>query len=98
LNATKLSGRTSGKLGIGVFNAVSNQMFATVQDTVTGDSRRILTSPYTNYNIVVLDQALKNNSSISLINTNVTRDGHFYDANVTGTGFRFNNKANMYSI
>jgi hypothetical protein len=98
LNATKLSGRTAGKLGIGVFNAVSNEMYATVQDTVTGNSRKILTSPYANYNIVVLDQALKNNSSVSLVNTNVTRGSRFYDANVTGAGFRFNNKANMYSI
>ncbi|MGZ3862324.1 MAG: DUF5916 domain-containing protein [Bacteroidia bacterium] len=98
LNATKLSGRTAGKLGIGLFNAVSNECYATVQDTVSGNTRKILTQPYTNYNIVVLDQALKNNSSVNLINTNVTRDGHFYDANVTGTGFRFNNKKNMYTV
>jgi len=97
LNATKLSGRTAGKLGIGVFNAVSNQMYATAQDTMTGSTRKILTSPYTNYNIVVLDQAMKNNSSIYLVNTNVTREGHFYDANVTGTGLRLNNKKNTYS-
>jgi len=97
LNATKLSGRTAGKLGIGLFNAVSNEMFATAQDSL-GNTRRILTSPYTNYNILVLDQALKNNSSIYLINTNVTRDGHYYDANVTGAGYRLNNKKNMYSM
>lgn len=97
LNATKLSGRTAGKLGIGLFNAVSNRMYATTQDTVTGDSRKILTSPYTNYNIVVLDQAMKNNSSLYLVNTNVTREGHYYDANVTGTGLRLNNKKNTYS-
>ncbi|MBA2611975.1 MAG: carbohydrate binding family 9 domain-containing protein [Bacteroidetes bacterium] len=97
LNATKLSGRTNKKLGIGVFNAVSNNMYATVQDTL-GVTRSILTSPLTNYNIIVFDQALKNNSFVNLINTNVTREGHFYDANVTGTGFRFNNKKNIYSI
>lgn len=97
LNATKLSGRTAGKLGIGVFNAVANEMFAVAQDTL-GNTRKIQTAPYTNYNIVVLDQAMKNNSSVSLVNTNVTRDGHFYDANVTGAQFRFNNKSNMYSV
>ncbi|MCW3076978.1 MAG: hypothetical protein JWO32_1587, partial [Bacteroidetes bacterium] len=97
LNATKLSGRTSGKLGVGIFNALANNTYATLQDS-TGETRRILTAPLTNYNIVVLDQALKNNSSVSLINTNVTRDGHFYDANVTGTVFRFNNKTNTYSL
>ncbi len=98
LNATKLSGRTAGKLGIGVFNAVSNQMFATVQDTMTGNTRKILTSPFTNYNIVVLDQAMKNNSSIYLVNTNVTREGHYYDANVTGSGLRLNNRKNTYTV
>jgi hypothetical protein len=97
LNATKLSGRTNGKLGIGVFNGLANNTYATVADSL-GNKRSILTSPLTNYNIVVLDQALKNNSSVSLVNTNVTRDGHFYDANVTGAGFRINNKTNMIKI
>lgn len=96
-NATKLSGRTNKKLGIGIFNAVSGETFATAQDSL-GTVRKILSSPLTNYNIVVLDQALKNNSYVTLVNTNVTRDGHWYDANVTGLGFQFNNKKNMYSI
>lgn len=97
LNATKLSGRTAGKLGIGVFNALANSSYATLQDS-SGSTRDVITSPLTNYNIVVLDQSLKNNSSVSLINTNVTRDGHHYDANVTGTVMRFNNKKNTYTI
>lgn len=96
-NATKLSGRTQSNLGIGVFNAVSAEGFATAQDS-DGVTRKILTSPLTNYNIVVLDQALKNNSSVSLINTNVTRDGHWYDANVTGMGFQFFDKNNIYGV
>ncbi|MBK7667053.1 MAG: carbohydrate binding family 9 domain-containing protein [Sphingobacteriaceae bacterium] len=96
-NATKLSGRTEKKLGIGIFNSVSAETFATAQDSV-GATRKILSSPLTNYNIVVLDQALKNNSYVTLINTNVTRDGHYYDANVTGASFAFNNKSNMYTI
>ena len=96
-NATKLSGRTQKKLGIGIFNAVSAEMFAIAQDTL-GNTRKILSSPLTNYNIVVLDQALKNNSFISLVNTNVTRDGHYYDANVTGSNFQFNNKNNTYGL
>ena len=32
---------------------------------------------------MVLDQAMKNNSSVSIINTNVWRSGSDYDANVT---------------
>jgi hypothetical protein len=96
-NATKLSGRTEKKLGIGIFNAVAGETFATAKDS-SDVSRKILSSPLTNYNIIVLDQALKNNSYVTLINTNVTRDGHYYDANVTGLGFQLNNKTNIYGI
>ncbi len=95
LNATKLSGRTESKLGIGLFNAVSGNTYATVKDTL-GNTRQILTSPRSNYNILVLDQALRNNSFVTLVNTNVTREGHYYDANVTGALFNLNNKRNTY--
>ena len=98
VNATKVSGRTSAGLGIGVFNAISNDVYATVQDSTTGTQRDVLTQPLTNYNIVVLDQSLKNNSFVSLVNTNVTRAGSTYDANVTGGLFRLANKANSYAV
>lgn len=88
LNATKISGRTRGGLGIGVFNAITNSMWAEVRDTMTGDSRHIMTEPLTNYNMLVLDQTLKNDSYVSMMNTNVIRaaqkDENFYTANVTG--------------
>ena len=98
LNATKVSGRTSKGLGIGVFNALSNDVYATLRNTETGQERQVLTQPFSNYNIVVLDQSLKNNSYVSLINTNVTRAGATYDANVTGGLFRFANKKNSYAL
>lgn len=96
-NATKLSGRTSSKLGIGIFNAISGETYAIAQDS-SDNTRNILTSPLTNYNILVFDQALKNNSYVTLINTNVTRGGHYYDANVTGLGGDFNDKTNTYGV
>ncbi|WP_460614085.1 DUF5916 domain-containing protein [Hymenobacter seoulensis] len=98
LNATKVSGRTKQGLGVGVFNALSNDVFATLRDSVDGSERQVLTQPFSNYNIMVLDQSLKNNSYVSLINTNVTRWGSTYDANVTGGLFRFANKKNSYAI
>ncbi|HEX8326797.1 MAG TPA: DUF5916 domain-containing protein [Hymenobacter sp.] len=98
LNATKVSGRTKSGLGIGVFNAVSNDVFATVQDSASGARRNVLTQPFANYSIVVLDQSLKNNSYVSLVNTNVTRAGTTYDANVTGGLFRFANQKNSYAL
>lgn len=95
INATKISGRTKEGLGIGFFNAVTKPMYAEVRDN-SGKTREIRTNPLTNYNIIVLDQSLKNNSFISAINTNVTRKGNDYDANVTAALFKFNNKKNTF--
>lgn len=83
INATKISGRTKKKLGIGFFNAITKPQHATILNRATGEEYKIQTSPLTNYNIMVLDQAMKHNSSVSLINTNVWRSGSAYDANVT---------------
>jgi Domain of unknown function (DUF5916) len=97
INATKISGRTKKGLGIGFFNALTKQIYADVEDD-KGDRRKIRTNPLTNYNIIVLDQTLKNNSAISLINTNVTRNGSYYDANVTAGLIDLNNKKNNYNF
>ena len=96
-NATKLSGRLANGLGIGVFNAVSAPAYATIQDSA-GHKRSFETSPVTNYNIIVLDQNLKNNSDIALINTNVERFGKDYSADVGGFVFNLNNKKNSYNL
>jgi len=48
--------------------------------------------------MIVFDQTLKNNSNISLVNTNVLRAEDKYTANVSGTQFTLFNKANTYDI
>jgi hypothetical protein len=96
INATKVSGRTKKGLGIGVFNAITKTMYADVGDNEK-HKREIETGPLTNYNIIVFDQTLKNNSSVSFINTNVLRSGKDYDANVSAALFNFNNKKNTYN-
>ncbi len=99
LNASKVSGRTESGLGVGVFNALSNSSFATIRNSENETERRFRTAPITNYNVFVLDQSLKNNSSVSLVNTNVTRFGSdHYDANVTGTQMNFKDKGQNYSF
>ncbi len=98
LNATKLSGRTNEGLGIGVLNAFVANTYAIAQDTVTGDTRRILTEPASNYNVVVFDKQLANSSSVYVINTNVIRSGGYRSANVTGTGFSLNNAKNTWNV
>jgi len=97
INATKFSGRTGKGLAIGLFNAITDNTYATISDS-TGKTRNLLTDPRSNYNILVFDQALKNNSSVYLINTNVTRDKGFNNANVTGSGLILFNKKNTYNV
>jgi Domain of unknown function (DUF5916)/Carbohydrate family 9 binding domain-like len=97
-NATKFSGRTNGNLGIGVFNAVSAPVYATLRNRSTGQTSRYLTEPLSNYNIIVLDQALKNRSYITFTNTNVTRNGDARDANVSALDLNLYDKKNTYSF
>jgi len=98
INATKVSGRTNKGLGIGFFNGMSAATFATVTDTLSGNSREVETQPFTNYNMVVFDQSMKNNSYISLYNTNIYKGQNYSTANVSGTEFQFYNKKLSYSI
>lgn len=99
LNASKISGRTTKNLGIGVFNAVTQATEAVIINNDTQKKRSIATNPLANYNVLVFDQAFKHNSYLSFINTNVWRSGsHFYDANVSGTEFQFQNKKGNLQI
>ncbi|MFM2268536.1 MAG: hypothetical protein RL757_1977 [Bacteroidota bacterium] len=97
-NATKISGRTRKGLGVGFFNATAAPTFAKIDDIETGNSRRFLTNPLTNYNVVSFDQNLPNNSSITLQNTNVWREGNDYEANTTGVIFNLRDKPNQFSL
>ncbi len=109
LNAIKISGRTKKGLGIGVFNAITKKTKTTIEKTVQelndiGDlvdlttTREEVVEPLSNYNVLVLDQQFNKNSSVSLVNTNVVRNGNFRDANVTGLLFELNNKQNTYGM
>lgn len=98
INALKISGRTQKGLGIGILNAVTEKTFATIKDTLSGDTRRVVAEPLTNYNVLILDQRFRKNSSVTLINTNVTRNGHYRDANVTALAWDLRTKANTYSL
>jgi len=97
-NATKISGRTKDNLGIGIFNAVSAPMYAGITKLSSGADSSILTEPLANYNIVVLDQALKNRSFISFTNTNVLRKGNSRNANVSSADLSLFDKKNTYNL
>jgi hypothetical protein len=98
INAIKMSGRLKSGLGIGVFNAVTESTNATILDTLENRQRLVEAEPLSNYNIMVVDQQFNRNSSVSLINTNVTRSGGFRNANVTGALFNLINNSNTYSL
>ena len=97
-NAVKISGRNNDGLGIGFLNAITVNTYANVRNTDNNSIRDVLISPLTNYNVTVFDQRFNQNSSVSFINTNVTRDGDFRDANVSGLLFDLNTKANTYNL
>lgn len=98
INASKISGRTQGGLGIGILNAVTSSTEAVIENDITGAHRKVETDPLTNYNVFVLNKSLKNNSSVSFVNTSVLRSGEFYDANVAALLFDLNNESNTYGF
>jgi len=97
INAFKISGRTKDGLGVGVMNAVSDKTDTEIVDLGTGVTRTEV-EPLSNYNVIVLDQRFNKNSSVSFVNTNVTRDGSFRDANVSALVWDLNTKANRFNF
>lgn len=98
INALKISGRTKKGLGIGVLNAVTENTSVQIRNTDSNTTRQETLQPLSNYNVMVLDQRFRTNSTVSLINTNVTRSGSFRDANVTAGVFDLNTKKNTYNL
>ena len=97
VNAVKISGRTKEGLGVGFLNTVTKKTNALIRDVVTGEERAETVEPLANYNVLVLDQRFNGNSSVSFINTNVTRNGFYRDANVSAAAFDLNTKKNTYN-
>lgn len=98
INAVKVSGRTKSGLGIGVLNAITERTYANVFDKVAQKSSKVEVEPLTNYNVLVIDQRFNQNSSVSFVNTNVTRNGTFRDANVSAFVYDLNTSNNRYNL
>jgi len=98
VNATKVSGRTSEGWGIGFLNAMSLKSYAKLKDTLSGFTRKVLVQPFTNYNVLVIDKSLKNNSYFSIINTNMSMVDNPFNANVTATEFQLRDKSKTFAI
>lgn len=97
VNATKISGRTKKGLGIGFFNAIEKASYVVYKDSL-GNLRETLAHPFSNYNVLVFSQNMKNNGNFSLINTNVLRPEVDLLANVTNAEFTLFTKNRTYSL
>lgn len=95
INATKISGRNSKKLGVGFFNAMTANTFATIRDP-EGRTRRYLTDPFSNYNMLVFDQIIGRNSYVNVSNTNAFTPFTTRMANVTSMTTRLRDRDNRY--
>ncbi|WP_298507668.1 DUF5916 domain-containing protein [uncultured Kordia sp.] len=98
LNLVKVTGKSSKGFSIGVLNGITNKSEATIRNTETNEFRNVQTNPFTNYNALVLDQTLKNNSSITFLNNSVWRSGKDYDSNFSALLFRGYTKNRTYSL
>jgi hypothetical protein len=110
MNAFKITGRTPKGLGVGVFNAITEQVVSDARivreripteqnpDTLEYIPTTYITDPRANFSMVVVDKNLPNNSNVALWNTNVTRFEGGQDGNVVGTDFRLRDKTNTYQL
>ena len=96
LNASKISGRTAKGLGLAVFNAITQKTYATIKDTTTNENREALIEPLSNYNVLVIDQVINDNSYVTLTNTNVSRKGKARNSNVEKLQLQIASKENQY--
>ena len=96
-NATKISGRTQDGWGVGLFNGITRNTYAQIQDTLSLIERDELIEPVTNYNMWVIDKSFNQNSFITLLNTNVTRKNNFRNAHVLGLLASVTNKQNTHT-
>lgn len=97
INATKISGRTSGNLGIGIFNAMTSKMEAVIVNEA-GEERYYETNPFTNYNMLVFDQIIGEASYFNITNTNVYQPSEGNVADVLGTAFKFTDNTIQYAV
>lgn len=95
LNAFKISGRTNRELGIGLFNALTASTVAKFLD-INDSIREFTTQPFTNYNILVVDQGLKNRSTIGIINTNLFNKDRI--ANVSAADYILEDHQNIFRL
>jgi Domain of unknown function (DUF5916)/Carbohydrate family 9 binding domain-like len=97
LNTLKISGRDKRGLGFGILNGIHGSTFSDIRRG-KGINEQVLTEPLTNFNMLVVEKLMANNSYISFTNASTLREGSYRDANVTSMDFRMADKKNAYSF
>jgi len=77
---------------------MTTNTYAELMNTEDHTTREILTQPFTNYNVAVIDKNLKNNSYFTVINTNYWQPSTRYAANVSGVESKLQNKKSTFSF
>jgi hypothetical protein len=105
LNSIKLTGTTNSGLSIGFINSITDNAYASIENSLTGEIRKEKIAPATNFNVLSLNQQVLNDySTISFLNANVYRIGEgFNNSNNSAFVFnlfddkrKFNIKGNVY--
>lgn len=98
INATKIFGRTSSGLGLGLLNAMTRAVDAVVRDTITNNTRNVETQSFTNYNMAVVDHTLRNGSHVSLANSWVISNAGNFNSTVTAGDMLLRDRTNSYQL
>ncbi len=96
LGAAKVSGKTNSGLSIGVLQAFTKEMRATVADSLGKTSEQVI-EPFAHYSIVRFRQDVLDNSIVGLILTSTAKDKR-YPGITTGADWNLKFDANTYQL
>lgn len=94
INAFKISGRNKYGLALGLLNAVTSNMYAIIENN-EGKTSKLLTEPWANYNIFIIDKALSRGNNFFFTNTNYFTYNE-PNSNVCASGLTLTDKKNMW--
>jgi len=99
LNSIKVTGTTNSGLSIGFINSITNNAYARIINTSTGELRSEKISPLTNYNVLSFSQQVLNEySTLSFLNANVNRSGNFENSNNSAFVFDLFDNKRKYNV
>jgi len=73
LGAAKLTGKTEGRLSVGVLEAFTQEAKAVVADSAGKESEQVL-EPFAHYNVIRLKQDIMENSNVGMMLTSVAKN------------------------